>query len=52
MKMKKGGAWEKHLVYLDTALLSLLGTEDVSIDEIANSLDLILHSSLWQRKIK
>jgi len=48
---EKRGAWEKHLVYLDTALLSLLGTEDVSIDEIANSLDLILQSSLWQRKL-
>ena len=48
---EKRGVWEKHIVYLDTALLSLLGTENILIDEIANSLDTILQSSLWQRKL-
>ncbi|BAS67471.1 DEAD/DEAH box helicase [Bathymodiolus septemdierum thioautotrophic gill symbiont] len=44
-------AWDKHIVSLDTALLSMLGEEDVSIIDIPNALDAILHSSLWQRSL-
>ena len=43
--------WDKHLVSLDTALLSLLGEEEVSIVEIPAALDAILQSSLWQRRL-
>jgi len=44
-------AWDKHIVSLDAALLSMLGEEDVSIDAIPDALDLILQSSLWQRRL-
>jgi superfamily II DNA/RNA helicase len=43
--------WEKHLVSLDTALLSMLGEENISIDEIPNVLDELLQSSLLQRRL-
>ncbi len=43
--------WIKYIVSLDTALLSMLGEEDVSIDAIPDALDLILQSSLWQRRL-
>ena len=44
-------AWDKHIVSLDTALLSMLGEEDVSIADIPSALDAILQSSLWQRRL-
>ncbi|MFT7009156.1 MAG: hypothetical protein ACJAXJ_003704 [Colwellia sp.] len=43
--------WEKHLVSLDTALLSMLGEENITIDEIPNVLDELLQSSLLQRRL-
>ncbi|MFA6071988.1 MAG: DEAD/DEAH box helicase [Janthinobacterium sp.] len=43
--------WKKHVVSLDTALLSMLGEEEVSIIEIPNALDTILQSSLWERRL-
>lgn len=43
--------WNKHVVSLDTALLSMLGEEDVSIIDIPNALDVVLQSSLWQRRL-
>ncbi len=43
--------WKKHIVCLDTALLSMLGEEAVSIIEISNALDTILQSSLWERRL-
>ena len=43
--------WDKHLVSLDTALLSMLGEENISIDEIPNVLDELLQSSLLQRRL-
>lgn len=46
---KNRSKWNNHLVRLDTALLSLLGKEDLSIVDIPNALDSILQSSLWQR---
>lgn len=44
-------SWEKHLVSLDTALLSMLGEENIAIDEIPNVLEEILQSSLLQRRL-
>ncbi|WP_275210769.1 DEAD/DEAH box helicase [Citrobacter freundii] len=41
--------WEKQIATLDTAILSLIGENDVPDDEIEATLDDILHSSLWQR---
>lgn len=43
--------WNKHVVSLDAALLSMLGEEDVSIIEIPKALDTILQSSLWERRL-
>ncbi|MBB3033533.1 DEAD/DEAH box helicase [Alteriqipengyuania lutimaris] len=44
-------AWEQHLAMLDTAILSLIGEHDVPYDEVENTLDAVLHSSLWQRRL-
>lgn len=43
--------WNKHIVSLDTALLSMMGEEEVSLSDIPNVLDTILQSSLWQRRL-
>ncbi|VAW71855.1 DEAD/DEAH box helicase domain protein [hydrothermal vent metagenome] len=43
--------WRKHIVSLDTALLSMLGENEVAIIDISNALDTILQSSLWQRRL-
>lgn len=43
--------WSKHIVNLDTAILSMLGSEDVAIQDVANTLDSVLESSLWQRRL-
>jgi superfamily II DNA/RNA helicase len=43
--------WEQYLALLDTALLSLLGEQDLEADEIAVQLDSILAFSLWQRRL-
>lgn len=45
-------AWDNHLKYLDTALLSLIGDSDLPIDEIASALDTILKSSFWTRRLQ
>jgi superfamily II DNA/RNA helicase len=44
-------AWEQHLATLDTAILSLIGDNDIPDDGIENALDDILQSSLWQRRL-
>jgi superfamily II DNA/RNA helicase len=44
-------AWGQHLVSLDTALLSMLGEENISIENIPNVLDELLQSSLLQRRL-
>lgn len=41
--------WEQHITFLDTALLSLLGDQDLDPAEISATLDDVLQSSLWQR---
>ena len=43
--------WINFVENLDTALISMLGEEDVSIDQIASKLELALNSSLWQRRL-
>jgi hypothetical protein len=44
-------AWEQQLAMLDTAILSLIGGEDVPDTAIAATLDAVLQSSLWNRRL-
>lgn len=43
--------WDNNIVMLDTALLSMLGSEEVPIEIISDTLDTVLQSSLWQRRL-
>ena len=43
--------WERHIAWLDTAILSLIGDDDVPEDGIEAALDDVLQSSLWQRRL-
>lgn len=43
--------WRKFLTSLDTAILSLLGEQDVADNEIETKLDAVLKSSLWERRL-
>ncbi|MDF1670201.1 MAG: DEAD/DEAH box helicase [Roseovarius sp.] len=43
--------WERHVSSLDTAILSLIGENDVPDAEIETALDTILQSSLWHRRL-
>lgn len=43
--------WNRYIKNLDTALLSMLGEQEVAVDDIPNALDTILQSSLWQRAL-
>ncbi len=43
--------WERYLSTLDTAILSLIGENDVHIEGIETALDDILQSSLWHRRL-
>jgi hypothetical protein len=43
--------WEEHIAILDTAILSLIGENDIPDDGIEAALDDILQSSLWQRRL-
>jgi hypothetical protein len=45
-------AWEQQLAMLDTAMLSLIGEYDIPNTEIAETLDKVLQSSLWQRRLQ
>lgn len=44
-------AWDEQLAMLDTAILSLIGEHDVPDSEIAATLDAVLSSSLWDRRL-
>jgi replicative superfamily II helicase len=44
--------WEQYITVLDTAILSLLGDQEMNADEIAAQLDKVLQSSLWQRRLE
>ena len=43
--------WERHVATLDTAILSLIGDNDIPDDGIEAALDDVLQSSLWQRRL-
>lgn len=44
-------AWNIHVATLDTAILSLIGEEDVPDEGVEAALDAILQSSLWNRRL-
>jgi len=43
--------WERHVATLDTAILSLVGENEVPDEGIEAALDSILQSSLWHRRL-
>ena len=43
--------WHRYISVLDTALLSLVGEEEISADDLSMRLDELLSSSLWQRRL-
>jgi superfamily II DNA/RNA helicase len=43
--------WDVYLATLDTAILSLIGENDVAEEDIPAALDDILQSSLWERRL-
>lgn len=43
--------WQRYVTTLDTAVLSLIGDEDVADADVPAALDTILQSSLWQRRL-
>jgi superfamily II DNA/RNA helicase len=43
--------WERHIATLDTAILSLIGENDIPDDGVEAALDDILQSSLWHRRL-
>ena len=43
--------WERHVATLDTAILSLIGENDIPDEGIEAALDDMLQSSLWQRRL-
>jgi superfamily II DNA/RNA helicase len=44
-------AWNGYIASLDTAVLALLGDVEVEDEGIADALDTVLQSSLWQRRL-
>lgn len=44
--------WERHVATLDTAILSLIGENDIADEGIEAALDHILQSSLWHRRLQ
>jgi superfamily II DNA/RNA helicase len=44
--------WERNVATLDTAILSLIGENDIPDDGIEAALDDILQSSLWHRRLQ
>ena len=43
--------WDGYLATLDTAILSLIGENDIADEDIPAALDDILQSSLWERRL-
>ncbi|WP_192458034.1 DEAD/DEAH box helicase [Musicola keenii] len=43
--------WQQHIATLDTAVLSLIGENDIPDDGVTAALDDILQSSLWHRRL-
>ena len=44
--------WQQHITYLDTAILGLIGDENITAEQIAAKLDEVLQSSLWQKSLQ
>ena len=44
--------WDDHLAMLDTALLSLLGEEEILVEELSSHIDELLNLSFWHRRIE
>jgi len=44
--------WNRHIATLDTAILSMLGDRQIDDVAIAATLDEVLQSSLWKRRLK
>ena len=51
-RLRALAAWDQQLAMLDTAVLGLIGEFDIPDAEIAATLDAVLHSSLWQRRLQ
>ncbi|WP_175766179.1 DEAD/DEAH box helicase [Burkholderia ambifaria] len=43
--------WERHIATLDTAILSLIGDNDIPDEGVEVALDDVLQSSLWHRRL-
>ncbi|MFM0227612.1 DEAD/DEAH box helicase [Paraburkholderia dipogonis] len=43
--------WERHIATLDTAILSLIGDNDIPDEGVEAALDDVLQSSLWHRRL-
>lgn len=43
--------WDNYMAWLDTALLGLLGDQEIEGEAIESALDAILASSLWERRL-
>ncbi|ABE40853.1 DEAD/DEAH box helicase-like [Rhodopseudomonas palustris BisB5] len=43
--------WNRHVATLDTAILSLIGENEIADHEVEAALDHILQSSLWHRRL-
>lgn len=43
--------WEQHVATLDTAILGLIGENDIPDEGVESALDDILQSSLWHRRL-
>lgn len=43
--------WSTRLANLDTAILSLVGEEDIPLEDLSSRLDELLTSSLWERRL-
>lgn len=44
--------WERHVAMLDSAILSLIGENDIPDEGVEAALDDILQSSLWHRRLR
>jgi RAD3-like DEAD/DEAH box helicase/helicase-like protein len=44
--------WNRHIATLDTGILSLLGESNIEEAAIAETLDEVLRSSLWERRLR
>jgi hypothetical protein len=51
LSLSRRHQWQRHLATLDTAILSLMGEQEVPDNEIALRLDEVLSSSLWERRL-